>query len=66
MRDISATGARLQVDRAQSEAADELPSEFILTISKSGNVFRRCKVVWRRNDELGVQFAGTAAAAGEP
>lgn len=57
-RDISATGARLKVDRAQSAAIDEIPSEFILTISESGNVFRRCRLVWRRNDELGVHFAG--------
>jgi hypothetical protein len=34
-RDISATGARLKVDRSQS-AIDEIPSEFILTISESG------------------------------
>jgi hypothetical protein len=66
MRDISATGARLKFDRTQSAAIDEIPEEFILTISKSGNVFRRCKLVWRRNDELGVHFAGSVAVAGEP
>jgi hypothetical protein len=57
-RDISATGARLKVDHSQSAAIDEIPGEFILTISESGNVFRRCRLVWRRNDELGVYFAG--------
>jgi hypothetical protein len=66
MRDISDTGARLKVDSAQSAAIDEIPSEFILTISRSGNVFRRCKLVWRQNDELGVHFSGTATLAGEP
>jgi hypothetical protein len=61
MRDISATGARLRVDRTRSAAMDEIPSEFILAISKSGNVFRLCRLVWRRNDELGVHFAGAGA-----
>jgi hypothetical protein len=39
MRDISATGARLKADRAQSAAIDETPSEFILTIAESGKRF---------------------------
>jgi hypothetical protein len=57
MRDISATGARLQIDAPRDTPLDDIPSEFILTISKSGNVYRRCKLVWRRNNELGVHFS---------
>jgi hypothetical protein len=58
MRDISDTGARLRL--GHPSGVDEIPGEFILAISKSGNVFRRCKLVWRRNNELGVHFADAA------
>jgi hypothetical protein len=57
MRDISDNGARLTFDGHRGSAIDEIPSEFILSISKSGNVYRRCKLVWRRNNELGVHFS---------
>lgn len=57
MREISDTGARLKLGDPPSAAASEIPGEFILAISKSGNVFRRCKLVWRCNDELGVHFS---------
>lgn len=57
MRDISDTGARLLIEEPRDSEIDDFPSEFILTISKSGNVYRRCKLVWRRNNELGVNFA---------
>jgi hypothetical protein len=57
MRDISDTGARLRLEAIRESSIDELPSEFILSISKSGNVFRRCRLVWRRNNELGVHFS---------
>jgi hypothetical protein len=58
MRDISDTGARLKLGDTPGSKVGELPGEFILAISRSGNVFRRCKLVWRRNDELGVHFSG--------
>lgn len=58
MRDISETGARLKIGSQLEPDESQLPPKFILAISKSGNVFRRCEVVWRRNDEIGVRFAG--------
>lgn len=57
MRDISDRGARLKIGASSAGALDQIPEEFILTISKSGNVFRRCKLVWRRNNEVGVHFS---------
>ena len=57
MRVISDSGARLRLEATRGTPIEELPSEFILTISRSGNVFRRCTLVWRRNDELGVHFS---------
>jgi hypothetical protein len=64
MRDISETGARLKIDRPQGGPAGDIPAEFILAITKSGNVFRRCRLVWRRDDEVGVHFAGLQGGVG--
>jgi hypothetical protein len=60
LRDISETGARLRIGERVEAGNPQLPSKFILAISKSGNVFRRCEVVWRNQNEIGVRFAGTA------
>ena len=57
MRDISETGARLKIGEGASVPDAQLPAKFILAISKSGNVFRPCELVWRHKDEIGVRFA---------
>jgi hypothetical protein len=55
MADLSATGACLQVD-----APDTLPDEFILLLSHSGQLRRKCAVAWRTETSIGVKFvAGT-------
>lgn len=59
MRDISDTGARLKLREASAAAQGQLPARFILAISKSGNVFRRCELVWHKKDEVGVRFASS-------
>ena len=49
---LSDGGARLCAD-------DDLPSEFVLTIStESGDRRCSCRVVWRLEHEYGVQFNG--------
>lgn len=60
LRDISETGARLRIGQRAEPGGSQLPPKFILAISKSGNVFRRCEVVWRSKDEIGVRFASKA------
>lgn len=57
MRDISETGARLKIGGGAEAGDAQLPAKFILAISKSGNVFRPCELVWRHEDEIGVRFA---------
>ena len=47
--DLSHTGARILIDPAV-----ELPSEFLLVLSR--NVSRRCKLVWRKERQVGVRF----------
>jgi len=59
MRDISETGARLKLREASTASRRQLPARFILAISKSGNVFRRCELVWHKKDEVGVRFASS-------
>jgi hypothetical protein len=51
MADVSATGARLVVDK---EIA--IPSDIILVLSKGGKVSRRCKVTQRSDSNLDVEF----------
>ena len=62
--DVSATGARLSL-AARVQA--NLPEEFILVLAKRAQVHRRCRVVWRSPDEVGVRFVNRAdVTSGSP
>jgi hypothetical protein len=52
LRDVSPTGARVTV-----KAAHEVPDEFHL-IFTTDRTMRRALVVWRRGEEIGVEFEG--------
>ncbi len=56
MKDVSATGAKLEVVKAEAEEQLVLPDEFTLLLSKSGNVRRQCKISWRSENAVGVRF----------
>jgi hypothetical protein len=49
--DLSDAGARLKLD-----PKIQLPSEFILVLSRDGRLNRRCRSVWRDDDIVGVKF----------
>jgi hypothetical protein len=49
--DLSETGARLK-----SNDAPGLPENFTLVLSGDGQLRRRCRVAWRTELELGVEF----------
>jgi hypothetical protein len=51
MKDVSSSGARLA-----HEIADEIPETFMLSLSRNGSVRRRCKVAWKKDNEIGVRF----------
>ena len=55
--DLSDGGARLQVDPAP------LPEKFTLLLSRNGTVRRACHLVWQKDQEIGVQFVKSRAAA---
>jgi two-component system, chemotaxis family, chemotaxis protein CheY len=54
IRDLSESGARIQVANAQ-----DIPAEIVLSFD-DGRASRPCMVKWRRNNELGVEFGDTA------
>jgi PilZ domain len=54
MMDVSAHGAKI----ATLEKT-EIPDEFVLLLAKGGKVRRKCKVAWRRQNEVGVKFVVT-------
>ena len=49
--DISDSGARIALESMQ-----ELPDEFQICMTPSGFPFRQCKLIWRSNSEIGVEF----------
>ena len=49
--DASQEGAQLAV-----ADPDSLPDEFILALSSDGAARRRCRVMWRTDDQIGVEF----------
>jgi PilZ domain len=49
--DISETGARIVL-----EDDCELPEEFVLLLTPTGDARRRCNVVWRTGTTVGVAF----------
>jgi hypothetical protein len=49
--DISELGAKLAV-----EAPADLPDHFMLLLTPSGHPARRCRVAWRSDEHLGVEF----------
>src|SRR5262250_1174474 len=55
--DVSQGGARIAV-----LTAEMVPDEFLLALSASSDVTRRCRVAWRKEDEIGVIFVKSVDA----
>jgi hypothetical protein len=51
MVDVSAGGARLLL-----QTSDPLPSQFLLLLSRNGNLRRLCTVAWQTGAKAGVEF----------
>jgi hypothetical protein len=49
--DMSAEGARIALP-----VAAELPEEFRLLFSRDGRDGRRCRLIWRLEDQIGVNY----------
>jgi hypothetical protein len=62
--DVSDSGARVKVD-----PATELPTDFILVLSRDKRLNRRCRMVWRDEGLVGATFVSPKSikkAAKEP
>jgi hypothetical protein len=59
--DISELGAKLAV-----ELPDALPDWFTILLSPSGHPARRCRVVWRSGENVGVEFLGEHSSEHHP
>ena len=57
LRDISATGAQLVL-----ATDEELPKVLLLSLSRDGRVRRRCELIWRNGERIGVHFRGDQAS----
>ncbi len=49
--DVSEAGARISV-----EAPADVPREFFLVLSADGTVRRRCRVIWRSDEQIGARY----------
>ena len=49
--DISDSGARLDVENSKT-----VPISFVLLLSRSGKPKRKCRLVWRKGAQIGVEF----------
>jgi hypothetical protein len=49
--DISSIGARIQLEKDC-----ELPERFMLLLTATGDAHRRCRVVWREELTVGIEF----------
>jgi PilZ domain len=49
--DVSAGGARLALPWNRG-----VPDQFVLALSQTGPVYRKCRVAWRTDKEVGVSF----------
>jgi len=57
MMDVAFGGAKLVVN----EPADGIDmKKFLLMLSTTGAVYRRCELVWSNGEQLGVRFLGPA------
>ena len=57
VRDMSATGAKLELARDEP-----LPKSFLLSLTRDGMVRRACGVAWQLATVAGVRFSGKASA----
>jgi hypothetical protein len=49
--DVSDTGVRITID-----APHEVPMEFSLILSADGGIRRRCRIIWRSDNQIGARY----------
>ena len=61
LQNISSEGARLS-----GVSLPEIPDEFCLNFVPDGSVARKCRVVWRDVQDIGVRFTARRIEPGQP
>jgi hypothetical protein len=61
LSDISDTGARVMIEKP-----DEIPDKVMLLLGHERGARRRCKVVWREDKQIGLEFLKDPAAKAPP
>ena len=56
LADVSHDGARLRLTPKPGAPSPEISPKFVLSLSRRGNLFRNCELVWRKGDEVGLRF----------
>jgi hypothetical protein len=51
IENVSVGGAMLK-----HSSGNELPAQFVLLLSRNGQVRRHCRIAWRAKDRIGVRF----------
>jgi len=58
LADVSQEGARLRLSPAPGHPSPSIDPKFVLSLSRRGNLFRQCELVWQKQDEVGLRFIG--------
>ena len=56
LRDVSDGGARIALTVKRGTVVPDIAPEFILSLTRLGNVVRYCETIWRSENEIGVRF----------
>ena len=59
--DVSDTGARLGVENSET-----VPDNFVLLLAANGKAKRKCRVIWREGEKIGVEFEKALGQADKP
>jgi hypothetical protein len=62
LRDVSDGGARIALTVKPGTAVPDIAPEFILSLTRRGNLIRYCETIWRRENEIGVRFIARKGA----
>ena len=58
LADVSQVGARLRLSTEPGRPSPSIDPKFVLSLSRRGNLFRKCELVWQKQNEIGLRFVG--------
>ena len=58
LADVSQEGARLRLSTEPGLPSPSIDPKFVLSLSRRGNLFRKCELVWQKQNEIVLRFVG--------